>query len=229
MMLQGVAINFVAFARFHGNLHGQVFVLFIVAVAACEAGIALAMILMLYRRERSLDASDWQSLREMGVPPTVDAEPLPPPTGSKKPTHAARRPVSPGSQRGGGRPCLTPSACALAHPRPAARLPRYWRPLLLAIAAQDCANWPLIVACATAAVLALLLLGKVIDSTEGQLSSRAASRGSPPGSSRSNFTITVDPLSAIMLAMITFISTWIAIFSTGYMTRAIRAMAASSP
>ena len=41
MMLQGVAINFVAFARYHGNLHGQVFVLFIVAVAACEAGIAL--------------------------------------------------------------------------------------------------------------------------------------------------------------------------------------------
>lgn len=79
MMLQGVAINFVAFSRYHGNLHGQVFVLFIVAVAACEAGLALAMFLMLYRRERSLDSSDWQSLRESGVPPTVDAEPLPKP------------------------------------------------------------------------------------------------------------------------------------------------------
>jgi len=77
MMLQGVAINFAAFGRYHGSLSGQAFVLFIVAVAACEAGIALALILMLYRRARSLDASDWQSLREVGVPPTVDAEPLP--------------------------------------------------------------------------------------------------------------------------------------------------------
>ena len=77
MMLQGVAINFAAFARYHANLHGQVFVLFIVAVAACEAGIALALFVTLYRRGRSLDASDWQTLRELGVPPTVDAEPLP--------------------------------------------------------------------------------------------------------------------------------------------------------
>jgi len=79
MMLQGVAINFVAFARYHGNLHGQVFVLFIVAVAACEAGVALVLFLMLYRRGKSLDSSDWQSLRELGVPPDVDAEPLPQP------------------------------------------------------------------------------------------------------------------------------------------------------
>ena len=77
MMLQGVAINLVAFARYHGNLHGQVFVLFIVAVAACEAAIALALVLMLYRRGKSLDASDWQSLREVGVPPAVDTDPLP--------------------------------------------------------------------------------------------------------------------------------------------------------
>lgn len=78
MMLQGVAINFAAFARFHGNLSGQVFVLFIVAVAACEAGVALALILVLYRRSKSLDASTWQALREVGVPPTLDAESLPP-------------------------------------------------------------------------------------------------------------------------------------------------------
>ena len=76
MMLQGVAINFVAFARYHGNLHGQVFVLFLVTVAACEAAIALALFLNLYRRRRSLDSADWQELRELGVPPAVDAEPL---------------------------------------------------------------------------------------------------------------------------------------------------------
>jgi NADH-quinone oxidoreductase subunit K len=79
LMLQGVAINFVAFSRFHGNLHGQVFTLFVIAVAACEAGIALALILTLYRRKRSLDVSLWQALREPGVPETTDPEPLPPP------------------------------------------------------------------------------------------------------------------------------------------------------
>lgn len=79
MMLQGVAINLVAFARYHGNLSGQVFVLFIVAVAACEAGLALALFITLYRRRKSLDSSAWQNLRELGVAATVDDEPLPSP------------------------------------------------------------------------------------------------------------------------------------------------------
>src|SRR5205085_445395 len=79
MMLQGVALNLVAFARDRGNLHGQVFTLFVITVAACEAGLALALILMLYRSRRSLDVSLWQDLRETGQEPTLDAEPLPPP------------------------------------------------------------------------------------------------------------------------------------------------------
>ena len=78
MMLQGVAINLVAFARYRGNLEGQAFTLFIITVAACEAGIALALILMLYRRRGSLDVSLWQELREPGQEPTTDEEPLPP-------------------------------------------------------------------------------------------------------------------------------------------------------
>ena len=79
MMLQGVAINLVAFSRYHGNLGGQVLTLFIVTVAACEAAIALALILMLYRRRKSLDVSLWQELREPDLPPVVDEAPLPPP------------------------------------------------------------------------------------------------------------------------------------------------------
>src|SRR5438093_3680520 len=66
MMLQGVAINLVAFARYRGNLQGQSFTLFILTVAACEAAIALALILMLYRNKQSLDVSLWQELREPG-------------------------------------------------------------------------------------------------------------------------------------------------------------------
>jgi NADH-quinone oxidoreductase subunit K len=77
MMLQGVAINLVAFARYRGNLQGQAFVLFILTVAACEAAIALALILMLYRSRHSLDVSLWQELREPEQEPTVDEEPLP--------------------------------------------------------------------------------------------------------------------------------------------------------
>jgi NADH-quinone oxidoreductase subunit K len=79
MMLQGVAINLVAFGRYRGNLQGQAFVLFVLTVAACEAAIALALILMLYRTRRSLDVSIWQELREPGQEPTLDEEPLPPP------------------------------------------------------------------------------------------------------------------------------------------------------
>ena len=52
MMLQGVALNLLAFSRFRGNLGGQVLTLFVITVAACEAALALAMILMLYRRRK---------------------------------------------------------------------------------------------------------------------------------------------------------------------------------
>jgi NADH-quinone oxidoreductase subunit K len=77
LMLQGVALNFAAFSRHHGNMHGQVFTLFIITVAACEAALALAFILTLYRRKKTLDISVWQAIREQGMPPTVDIEPFP--------------------------------------------------------------------------------------------------------------------------------------------------------
>ncbi len=79
MMMQGVALNFVAFARYRGNLQGQAFTLFILTVAACEASVALALILMLYNSKRTLDVSDWQGLREPDQEEIVDEEPLPPP------------------------------------------------------------------------------------------------------------------------------------------------------
>ena len=81
MMLQGVAINLVAFARYRGNLQGQAFVLFTVTVAACEAAVALALILVLFRKRKSLDVSLWQDLRARRTidPPTVDEDPLPTP------------------------------------------------------------------------------------------------------------------------------------------------------
>jgi NADH-quinone oxidoreductase subunit K len=77
MMLQGVAVNLVAFAKFRGDLGGQVLVMFILTVAACEAAIALVLILALYKRKKSLDVSVWQELREPGQEPIVD-EGVPP-------------------------------------------------------------------------------------------------------------------------------------------------------
>lgn len=76
LMLQGVVINFLAFARYHGNLSGQVFGLVIVTVAACEAGVAMALFIALYRRAKNLDISEWQSIREAGLPLPMDDEPL---------------------------------------------------------------------------------------------------------------------------------------------------------
>ena len=78
MMLQGVAINLVAFAKYRGDLGGQVLVLFILAVAACEAAIALALVLMLYKRKKTLDVSVWQELREPDQEPITDELALPP-------------------------------------------------------------------------------------------------------------------------------------------------------
>jgi NADH-quinone oxidoreductase subunit K len=98
MMLQGVAINLVAFARYRGNLQGQSFVLFILTVAACEAAIALALILTLYRSRHSLDVSLWQDLREANLEPTLDEEPLPPepePKPDPRLTPAGLEPVHP--------------------------------------------------------------------------------------------------------------------------------------
>lgn len=77
LMIQGVALNFVAFARYRGNLEGQSFVLFLLTVAASEAAIAMALILVLYKNRASLDVSAWQELREDNLDPVEDVEPLP--------------------------------------------------------------------------------------------------------------------------------------------------------
>lgn len=86
LMLQGVVLNLLAFGKLHGHLGGQVFALFILTVAACEAGLALALFLTLYRRTKSLDAGDWQATREAGVPETRDVDPLPVPPPAEYPT-----------------------------------------------------------------------------------------------------------------------------------------------
>ena len=53
IMFQGVAINLVAFSRFHLNATGQSFVIFLLTIAAAEASLALGLVVLLFRRARN--------------------------------------------------------------------------------------------------------------------------------------------------------------------------------
>jgi NADH-quinone oxidoreductase subunit K len=72
MMLHGVSINLTAFGAFHHNSSGQVFTIFVLTIAACEAGLSLALILALYQRRKSLDVQLWGNLGEPDLPRLVD-------------------------------------------------------------------------------------------------------------------------------------------------------------
>ncbi|HZZ73134.1 MAG TPA: NADH-quinone oxidoreductase subunit NuoK [Pirellulales bacterium] len=74
MMLQGVSINLVAWGRYHNDWGGQMLVIFILTVAACEAAIALALVITLYQRSGSLDIAAWSRLREADRPAYLDRE-----------------------------------------------------------------------------------------------------------------------------------------------------------
>ncbi len=79
MMLQGVSVSLVAWGRWHDDWGGQVLVIFILTVAACEAAIALALVLMLFQRTGSLDIAAWQCMREADQEAFVDQEVPEPP------------------------------------------------------------------------------------------------------------------------------------------------------
>jgi NADH-quinone oxidoreductase subunit K len=63
LMLLAVNFNLVAFSRFLGNIDGQVFVFFILTVAAAEAAIGLAILVVLFRERSSIDVEDLDSLQ----------------------------------------------------------------------------------------------------------------------------------------------------------------------
>ena len=63
LMLNGANLAFVAFGRHHGNLQGQVFTFFVIAVAAAEAAVALAIIIALFRLKGSITLDDATELK----------------------------------------------------------------------------------------------------------------------------------------------------------------------
>ncbi len=63
LMLLAVNMNFVAFSHFLGDMNGQVFVFFILTVAAAEAAIGLAILVVLFRNLRTIHVDDLDSLQ----------------------------------------------------------------------------------------------------------------------------------------------------------------------
>ena len=63
LMLLSVNMNFVAFSRFLGNLDGQIFVFFILTVAAAEAAIGLAILVVLFRNRGTINVAELDDLK----------------------------------------------------------------------------------------------------------------------------------------------------------------------
>ena len=68
LMLHGISLTLVTFGRMHQTQEGQAFTIFTLTVAACEAGLALSLVLSLYRKSHSLDIQLWSELREPDMP-----------------------------------------------------------------------------------------------------------------------------------------------------------------
>jgi NADH-quinone oxidoreductase subunit K len=63
LMLLAVNMNFVSFSYYLGDMHGQVFVFFILTVAAAESAIGLAILVLLFRNKNSISVDDLNTLK----------------------------------------------------------------------------------------------------------------------------------------------------------------------
>ena len=63
LILNAVNINLIAFGAMTDNVAGQVFALFVIAIAAAEVGVGLAIVLLLYRNRQSIDIDELSSMK----------------------------------------------------------------------------------------------------------------------------------------------------------------------
>jgi NADH-quinone oxidoreductase subunit K len=63
LMLLAVNMNFVAFSHYLGDFHGQIFVFFILTVAAAESAIGLALLVLLFRNRSTINVDELNSLK----------------------------------------------------------------------------------------------------------------------------------------------------------------------
>ncbi len=64
LILNAVNLSFVTFARFLGQLDGQIFTFLVMAVAAAEAAIGLAIVILLFKNKESLNVDDFKLMKE---------------------------------------------------------------------------------------------------------------------------------------------------------------------
>ena len=76
LMLHGVSLTLVTFGQMHNSFEGQAFTIFILTIAACEAGLALSLTLALYQKTKSLDVELWSNLREAEIGVRTEDEQL---------------------------------------------------------------------------------------------------------------------------------------------------------
>jgi NADH:ubiquinone oxidoreductase subunit K len=63
LILNSVNINLLAFSMRNGSLDGHIFALYIIAIAAAEVGVGLAMVLLMYRNRRSIDLDELSEMK----------------------------------------------------------------------------------------------------------------------------------------------------------------------
>jgi NADH:ubiquinone oxidoreductase subunit K len=63
LILNAVNINLVAFGAYNHTVTGQIFALFVIAIAAAEVGVGLAIVLLIYRNKRSIDLTDMDLMK----------------------------------------------------------------------------------------------------------------------------------------------------------------------
>jgi NADH:ubiquinone oxidoreductase subunit K len=63
VILNSVNINLLAFSQLHNNVDGNVFALYIIAVAAAEVGVGLAMVLLIYRNRKSISLDELSEMK----------------------------------------------------------------------------------------------------------------------------------------------------------------------
>jgi NAD(P)H-quinone oxidoreductase subunit 4L len=63
LILNAVNVNLIAFALMNGSAEGHVFALYVIAVAAAEVGVGLAMVLMIYRNRRSIALDELSAMK----------------------------------------------------------------------------------------------------------------------------------------------------------------------
>lgn len=63
LMLNAVNLSFIAFSKFLGNIDGQIFVFFVMTVAAAEAAVGLALMIAFYKNRESIDVEDLKLMK----------------------------------------------------------------------------------------------------------------------------------------------------------------------